>query len=222
MNDNSYHSSARLIGFAFSLCGRFQSFVMNEHSIPEMSPPQLLAALLLYEQHAKRQGIEFGKIMLEYFPESLEKSKGLFAQIALAQIIREAFSQSLLWMRLENKADPFLPWIAAFTEQDVLELKNPDEAWIKAVKKILNETEGFADEFSLNTYGKIAREAHQILDLSWKFLKELQHLTLWKAFEENAIVPKSEGKKAGGEAVFQKSFHYLNPVTNLCQALESF
>ena len=89
-------------------------------------------------------------------------------------------------------------------------------------KERVIEIEGFADEFSLNTYGKIAREAHQILDLSWKFLKELQHLTLWKAFEENAIVPKSEGKKAGGEAVFQKSFHYLNPVTNLCQALESY
>ncbi|MDP2600273.1 MAG: hypothetical protein Q8P84_06010, partial [Deltaproteobacteria bacterium] len=201
------------LSFAFSLCGRFKSFVLNDHSIPEMPPHRLLAYLLLYEQHAKRQGIEFKKIMLEYFPKNLEKMKGPFAQIALAQIIREAFSQSLLWMGLENKADPFLPWIAAFTEQDVLELKNPDEALMKAAKAILNETEGFADEFSLNTYGKIAREAHQILDQSWKYLKELQHLTLWKAFEQ-------EGKKAGGEAVFQKSFHYLNPVAVILSARE--
>lgn len=208
--------------FALSLCNRYQALILNDPIKMEMSSPQFLALLLLYEQLARREGFSFEKIMFHFSPEELEKTKGLFSQLAFAQMLRETFPQSPLWMVQKEKANHFLYWIASFAELDIVEFGDLNEKEIEFAKKCLTETTSFADEFSLNTYGKIAREAQQILDQTWKFLKQLQQLTLWKSFEEDRWFPKKEGKKVGGEMVFQKSFHYLNPVLSLCQASESY
>ncbi len=208
--------------FALSLCSRHQTSILNFSETALMTAPQYLANLLLYEQLAKREGIPFEKMMFHFSVEKLEKTKGLFAQLAFVQTLREAFSQSPLWMFQKEGMNPFLYWIASFAELDVVAFGDFNETEIAFAKKCLDETTSFADEFSLNIYGKIAREAQQILDQTWRLLKQLQQLTLWKSFEEDRLFPKREGKKAGGETVFQKSFHYLNPVLSLCQVSESY
>lgn len=74
----------------------------------------------------------------------------------------------------------------------------------------MTAAQNISQEFSLGPHGKIAREAHVILEQCWKQLKKIDHLTLWKFFDGN--------KTLGKEGVFQKSYHYWNPVTELCQA----
>lgn len=189
--------------FTLSLGARFGLYFLNRDI--SFQPPELLASLLLYEQTAKRAGVSLERLIFSFtFPE---EGVGLLDQTAMAQMLREIFSQSFLWCRLSSSADPYSIWAAVFAEADVMEWPKPEE-WQRAgdwLKKI----SGVPNEFELNTHGKVSREAHQLLDQTWRFLKKTHQDGVWKTWP---------GEGPGKEGVFQKSYHYWNP---LCQELAS-
>ncbi|OGQ47024.1 MAG: hypothetical protein A3H42_04190 [Deltaproteobacteria bacterium RIFCSPLOWO2_02_FULL_46_8] len=195
--------------FALSLCSVFPMQILN---LPvDLKGPQLLAHLLIYEQLARRQGVSFEKVMLSFYPA---QEKGLIASLSFAQVLREMFSKSPLWYSLPEKPDPFSLITARVADLDVVlslassEIATQTALWLK-------ETEGLSDALVVNTHGRIGREAHLLLDQTWKTLRHMHQATLWKALEDMALAPATQA--VGGEGVFQKSFHYWNPVSKLLE-----
>lgn len=213
------------LSFSLSLSKKGSLHLFSEHALfGEKFPrhfhmPHLLATLLLYEQLAVRQGVGFENIVLSSSPVGDAPEKDFAPLLAGTQILREMFPQSFLWYRPAPGPDPFSFLAAVMTEQDVLEV-SPEE--LPRAKEWLKNLEGIARDLSLNTYGRIGRQAHQILEQTYKILKQMELQTLWKVFDEDFLKTKIPGgKNLGQEGVFQKSYHYFNPVVSLCQGSAS-
>lgn len=191
--------------FALALCSNLGIYFLSDPAKEKLKAPQLFASLLLYEQMAKRAGVSLEKLIFS-FP--------FLEGVSFAQLLRETFSQSFLWLKLEAEPDPWAIWTAVFTELDVVECA-PSESWEK-VKRGIEATQGIQSEFLLNTHGKIAREAHSLLDQTWRLLKKIADANFWKVLDKNILFPPASS--FGKEGVFQKSYHYWNP---LCQELAS-
>ena len=196
--------------FALSLCAQWPIKILSSHAELDLKPQQLLVYLLLFEQLARRQNVAFENIMLSTSPANTE-SRGLHLSLAFHQVLREVFSQSYLWYRLPFPLNPFDFLVANLTGQNILELPGGDEAAFGQASHWLENTVGLGDELTFNTHGKLGREAHLLVDQVWKLLHQMQQATLWKSFEE---------KRAGREGIFQKSFHYWNPISVILSARE--
>lgn len=193
--------------FALSLCAAFPMQILNAPF--DLKAPELLSCLLIYEQLARRQGVPFDKVMVSFPPMA---ERGLVGAMAFAQVVREMFSKSPMWYSLSGKIDPLALLTAQVADLDVVLTPADSEAG-ERVRYWLQETEGLGDALVINTHGRIGREAHLILDQTWKHLRHMHHATLWKSLEEAMSAPAAPA--AGGEGVFQKSFHYWNPAANL-------
>ncbi|MDO8527644.1 MAG: lysine 5,6-aminomutase subunit alpha [Deltaproteobacteria bacterium] len=212
--------------FVLNLVSKWNARILSGHADfleknPNTKPYQLLALLLLYEQMARRQGVDFRNIMLSVSLTPAVASGDLSSQFAFLQVVREMFSQSPLWFRVPSPSTPFHFLVASFTEQDVMEVAVENEVSVKQAGQALKTTTGIHEEIALNTHGKIGREAHLLLDQTWKCLKEIQHKTLWKVFETDMLtkdIPSLQGP--GLEGIFQKSFHYWNPVASMLRKEE--
>lgn len=212
------------LSFSLSLARKWSLHLLSEHALfgekfsETFRFPQLLTTLLLYEQLAARQGVSLENIVLSA-PAGFSSSGDFSLQLAESQVLREMFPQSFLWCRFSPGLDPFSFFAAAMTEQDVLEV-SPEE--LPRAREWLKNLEGISRDFSLNTYGRIGRQAHQILEQTFKILKQMEQQTLWKVFDEDFLKTKmTGGKNLGQEGVFQKSYHYFNPVVSLCQGSAS-
>lgn len=214
--------------FALSLCAKWGVQMISGHSQrmenqKGWKTPSLLAGLLLYEQAAKKVGIPFENMILS-FPQAEEGEKELLSQITLAQLLREMFSQSYLSLNFFNARNPFSFFTAALTEQDALEwiyregdplFHSPSHFW-GVVEEKIHQVAGLQSEFSMNIHGRIAREAHSFLEQTWRLLRNVSQLNLWKALEKNIFSTEGEkGNALGKEGVFQKSYHYWNPLTDV-------
>ena len=197
------------LGFVIPLCAKLGVAISSRHADLKSSP--LFCSLLLFEQMAKRGGLNLNDLI---FSVGLPKEcQSLIESVTLTQVLREAFSQSPLWLKISNADHPFQFFTAAFTECDVIELAAPQN--LQPFFSLMKETLEVNQEFFLNEHGKIARNAHTLLDETWKLLKKIEHLTLWKFLE-------GDKKGLGEEEIFQKSHHYWNPVEELCRASESY
>lgn len=213
------------LSFSLSLAKKSGAHLFSEHSLfgekfpQHFQMPHLLAALLLYEQLAVRQGVSLENIVLSASPVGAGAANDFAGLLAGTQVLREMFPQSFLWYRLSGALNPFSFLSAAMTEQDVLEV-SPEE--LPRAKEWLKNLEGIGRDLSMNTYGRIGRQAHQILEQTYKILKQMEHQTLWKVFDDDFLKTKAAGaKNLGQEGVFQKSYHYFNPVVSLCQGSAS-
>lgn len=213
------------LSFALSLAKKGGAHLFSEHSLfgekfsQHFQMPYLLATLLLYEQLAVRQGVSLENIVLSASAAGSGAANDFANLLAGTQVLREMFPQSFLWYRLASPLNPFSFLAATMTEQDVLEV-SPEE--LPRAKEWLKNLEGIGRDLSLNTYGRIGRQAHQILEQTYKILKQMEHQTLWKVFDDDFLKTKVSGaKNLGQEGVFQKSYHYFNPVVNLCQGSAS-
>lgn len=207
--------------FALSLCAKWPIKILSEPL--HLKPEAILASLVIYEQFARRMGVAFENIMFSLFPFE-EKERGLIYSLAFVQVLRELFPQSALWTRFSEKMNPFDFFIAALTQQNVVELETTQEFYFKQAQNWLKRVFGLGEELSLNTHSRLGRETHSVLDEGWKCLKQTQHLTLWKALESDLLTTSPASKeKPGAEGVFQKSFHYWNPLQKfLCPESASF
>ncbi|OGQ04294.1 MAG: hypothetical protein A2712_07535 [Deltaproteobacteria bacterium RIFCSPHIGHO2_01_FULL_43_49] len=205
------------LNFSLILCARLSAKIVSRY-LPRFNPSQMFSNFLLYEQFARRHEISFENIVLSSGQTQDNKEREFVSAFGFSQLLREAFSQSPIWYRLSIGADPFNFWIAGLTGQDCLLIDAMADGQLKQALHYTKQLEGLGDEVSFNTHGKIAREAHFILDQTWKFLKQIQQKTLWKAFEEGLLtMTPSPVVNLGEEGVFQKSYHYLNPVWELLE-----
>lgn len=186
------------------------SLLLDDPALESLKASQLWISLLLFEQLAVRQNFSLEHLILSCFPTGTPLEKDMATLLSESQVLREMFPQSFLWCRLKDHSDPFSFLVALLTEHDILEI---DPAHLARAKGWLKSGEDLSRELSMNTYGRIGRQAHQILEQTWKLLKQLEHLTLWKGLENDFLKIRSNGaNNAGGEGVFQKSYHYYNPV----------
>ncbi|MDO8493815.1 MAG: lysine 5,6-aminomutase subunit alpha [Deltaproteobacteria bacterium] len=210
------------LSFVFSMAAKFGMHVLSNHASLHgiMKNWHLLANMNLYEQFAKRENMPFENVILSCTLQGMDQEDYL-SQVALAQLIREMFSQSPLALRLFDGAQAFAFAVGALTEQDILEFQYNDRlptfrdrnTFFKECEIWSRQTKDLGGEISFNTYGRIARSANALLDQTWKFLKKVQHQTLWTVLEEGGLVTEKPAKKGDGEeGVFQKSYHYWNPV----------
>lgn len=206
--------------FALLLCGRFGIKILSGHarifegSETHWKTSQVLASLLLFEQFAKRAGIPFEDMMLSMPIRREEKELAIL--LSLTQLVREMFSKSVLMLRFFEPMHPFHFFLAALTEQNVLEFV-PDH-FSNAAGGLKKQMAGLAQELFIQTHGKISREAHSLLEQTWRLLKEISHLNLWNALEKNVLTPSfNKGVELGKEGIFQKSYHYWNPVVELLE-----
>lgn len=204
------------LSFALHLAARESLWLLSDPmflddpSLESLKPHQLWICLLLFEQLAVRQKFSLEHLILSGFPSASPLEKDLATLMSEAQVLREMFPQSFLWYRLRNYPDPLSFLVALLTEQDIIEV---DPSQLDAARNWVKSGEDLSRELSMNTYGRIGRQAHQVLEQTWKLLKQMESMTLWKALESNFLKIRSNGaKNLGGEGVFQKSYHYWNPV----------
>lgn len=206
-----------LIDHCFALLlAKFSSpFLMNDStsfktsSPKKVRPHQWLAILLLYEQLASGQGFPLERLMFASSPIVGEGAKDFRNTLAFAQVLRETFPQSLLWYELPQM-DPLQFFVGSFADHDFLIA--PSQATLKQGLQMMEQMDGISQEFSLSSYGAIAREANLVVEQTFKLLKKMEHLTLWKSLEQDLLVSKEHPKAVEGEGVFQKSYHYWNPI----------
>lgn len=217
--------------FVLQLFSRWPVKILSDHvELVEkqhaLRREHFIAALILFEQMTKRFRIDPGNVMLHSAPLEGGDLEHWSSSISESQVLREIFSQSILWCRLSEGMDPLFYFGASFTEQDVVEIALGDaplffdssEKWVKRADAWMRQMGGFGKEFSLNTLGKIARQSNLILEQTLKFLDQLERQQLWKGLERNAFKTRLQGvKPVGGETVFQKDRKYYNPLTELLE-----
>jgi len=166
---------------------------------------EILAHLLLQEQFSVSAGRDLKDLGLS---ASLVESpdQNLISNFAQIQVCREVFSQARLQMIAESDSAENLLLLGRCTFQDGLFFVPGQERLITEVaeKKNLYKDLGDALEFSL--HGQVAREAHNLLDLTWKYLKQMEDQTFWKYFE--AVGSFSQGQ----EELIQVERRYFNPI----------
>lgn len=209
------------LDFTLRLCARFEAKVLGGHAAlgglldTARGPEILLALLLMFEQMATAGGLSLESVILNSFPVIPEKERGVSLLLACAQVVREMFPQSLLGYRIPSSADPMTLLAAFFSEQNIL-FAGADEGLFAKIREWGGEFEGYGQEFVLNNYGKIARIAHALLERTLKTLGKVEHLTLWGAFEKDVFgIQKKAKNPAGGDGIFQKSYHYWNPLSEM-------
>lgn len=192
--------------------------------------PNVLAVLFLQEQFMQRAGLPFEKTSFTHgFPQESWSEQGGLGALAHAQLMREIFPQSQLWFTWNPSQVEIGSWVAMFADQEGVEFsaKEGENHWTQIKQKMLT-MQSLQDEIEFNTHGKVARLAHSELEATHRLLKHIHHITLWKAIEEDKLDPEMTGVPNGGiDGVFQKSFHYYNPVMDLlvkkqCQESESY
>lgn len=185
------------LGFVLTYCAQNGLKVLGPHITGR--PTFVLTHLLLFEQLAQRAGMLFENVIL--LVSLNPDTKNFLEQVAWLQLLREIFSQSQLWMKLLEPPHPLDLWAAGFAEIDnLLFTKEPE---VQTARGEWQKISGAAQEFQLNTHGVVARQAQHLLDQTWRQLKRVQTMQLWEFLE---------GGEAGRDGVFQKSYHYWNPL----------
>lgn len=162
-------------------------------------PSSLLANLLLFEQLARRAGMEFENVILAVGLNP--DGKDFLEQVAWLQLLREVFPQSELWLEFFSPPHSLDLWAAGFAQIDGLLFSRMEEA--QTAQGGWQKLSGVSQEFQLDTLGRAARQAQHLLDLTWKVLQKIQGMQLWEFLE---------GGAEGRDGVFQKSYHYWNPL----------
>ena len=184
------------------------------YSRPETTPETALAILFLQEQLAKRAGLDLDQWAFTHaLPEKVLASQGLVGGLSHAQLVREIFSQSHLWLGCGKKWREWGWWIAALSDAQGWETD------VEKEKMVLGAS--LQDELEFNAHGKMARLAHAELEETYQLLRHIHKITLWKAMEEITT------QQGGIDGIFQKSFKYQNPVMELlvkkaCPESESY
>ncbi len=197
---------------------------------------QVLASQLINEAFAKRAGMSAEQMALGHAYEmdpSLEDS--ILMEIAQAQLVREIFPVSPIKFMpptrhktgdifFANLYDGLFNLTGAITGQTIQLLGMLTEAihnpylmdrmiGLKNANYVFRGASSLYQEIIFQPNGKVTRRARQMLDSTWRLLRQVEQTGLMQAIEQGlfAQMPRAKEGGKGLDGVFQKDRSYFNP-----------